>query len=217
MYNILSESIFKGNEDAAKLAGYIDLGIIINDVFSCDNLPQCCNKTGFYIKKADLVYSKKQPKNSFISLEKIIKNIYNCCGSFHPELCKVNSKSTYWINSGVIRPKSTIETISLKSIIKKVFKCCGIKNCDCGINGYAASGVSFTPGIVNNVKVYNADGLKVEEDNRSFTFNTLQDVADYFTNELGFPTTVSGTDLLYESNQMYNFDFWNGNTLLYVI
>lgn len=152
MYHILSESIFQGNKKAAKLAGYIDLGLIINSAFSCEpSITACCNETGIYIKKGDVLMSRTKPKNSYLSLEAIIKKVYNCCEG--TAFCANTSRPTYWINSGVIRPRKTIETISFDKLIKKAFKCCGLTECGCGsINlSIAKSADNNAPTIGTNV------------------------------------------------------------------
>lgn len=217
MYNILSESIFEGKEKAATLAGYTDIGEVINDIFSCDGLLQCCNKTGVYIKKGDLVYARKQPKNSFVSFEKIIKDIYNCCGEINPNLCRSMNKSTYWINGGVLRPVATIETISLNKLIKKVFTCCGIENCSCTATAQSNSTSSFSAGAITKIVVKNEDGVEVLSNTASYTFANTTDVASALSTLTGLTITVSAGNLTYTAKQKYSFLFYSGASLLYTI
>lgn len=130
---IISETLFEGNEKAASLAGYVSLSLIMNDIFKCHPtvLQSCCDTSKFFIKKSALIYSNKKPKNSFIAFDKIIMDIYNCCENKNICPAPGNGVYRYWIQSSVLRPKSTVETISLKNFILKVFKCCNITNCGC--------------------------------------------------------------------------------------
>jgi hypothetical protein len=130
---IISEAVFEGNEKAAELAGYMPLSIVINDVFKCHPtvLPDCCDVSKFFIKKSYLLYARKKPKHSFVAFDKILLDIYNCCEN--KTLCPPSSSGVnrYWIQSSMLRPKATIETIDLKKFVLKAFKCCDVTTCGC--------------------------------------------------------------------------------------
>lgn len=131
--NIISEAVFEGKTSAAKLAGYIPLSTVINDVFKCQPSvnADCCDVSKYFIKKAYILHANKKPKNNFLPLDQIILDVYNCCEG--TELCapKGGGVPRYWIESGQIRPKSTVETVDFAKIIKKAFACCGLTTCGC--------------------------------------------------------------------------------------
>lgn len=128
--HIISETIFEGNKEAAKLAGYTPLAKIVDDVFACQSTVTytCCNNQSIFIKNAELLKSRKKPLNNYISLSKIILDVYNCCEG--TTLC-TKGFDQWWISSSQIRPKKTIETIDFHKVIKKLFACCNVTDCNC--------------------------------------------------------------------------------------
>lgn len=123
---IISEAIFKGQSKPAKLAGYTSFSNILCDIFSCYNLT-CNATTNTYIKKAYLIKSNKKPKNKFISLTKLILDIYNCKKG--TSLCIPEGAYQWWIDGGQIRPKATIETLNFNKIVVNLLSCCGLVSC----------------------------------------------------------------------------------------
>ena len=123
---IISEAIFKGQGKAAKLAGYTSFSNILCDIFNCYNLT--CNATSnTYLKKAYIIKSNKRPKNKFISLTKLILDIYNCKAG--TTLCVDSTDFQWWIDGGQIRPKATIETLNFDKIVISLLDCCGLVSC----------------------------------------------------------------------------------------
>jgi hypothetical protein len=120
---IISEAIFKGQGKAAKLGGYTSFSSILCDIFNCYNLT-CDATTNTYIKKAYLIKSNKRPKNKFISLTKLILDIYNC--QTGATLCVSENEFQWWIDGGQIRPKATIETLNFDKIVTNLLACCGL-------------------------------------------------------------------------------------------
>jgi hypothetical protein len=130
---ILSEAIYKGQHKLVNQGAFINFSDLINDIFACDGLTCACNgnrlqKSDIFIRKAYLIYSRKKPGANWTSLEKIVKDVYNCCAG--TSLCP-SKKEQWWITTDVIRPAKTIETINFTNIIIKVLTCCEILNC-CG-------------------------------------------------------------------------------------
>jgi hypothetical protein len=130
---ILSEAIYKGQHKLVNQGAFINFSDLINDIFACDGLTCACNgnrlqKSDIFIRKAYLIYSRKKPGANWTSLEKIVKDVYNCCAG--TTLCP-SKKEQWWITTDVIRPAKTIETINFTNIIIKVLTCCEILNC-CG-------------------------------------------------------------------------------------
>lgn len=129
--NIISEAIYKGQHKLVNQGAFINFSDLINDIFSCDGLSCACNanklkKSDIFIRKAYLLYSRKKPGANWTSLEKIVKDVYNCCAG--TTLCP-SKKEQWWITTDVIRPRKTIETINFTNIIIKVLTCCELLDC----------------------------------------------------------------------------------------
>lgn len=123
---IISEAIFKGQRKFAKLAGYTSFSKILCEIFDCYGLT-CDATTNTYLRKAYLIKSNKRPKNSFISLTKLILDIYNC--QTGATLCVSENEFQWWIDGGQIRPKATIETLNFNKIVVELLACCGLVSC----------------------------------------------------------------------------------------
>ena len=123
---IISQAIFKGQSKAAKIAGYTSFSKILCDIFKCYNLT-CDATTNTYLKKAYLIKSNKKPQNKFISLTKLILDIYNCKAG--TTLCVQPNDLQWWIDGGQIRPKATIETLNFDKIVVNLLTCCGLVSC----------------------------------------------------------------------------------------
>lgn len=130
---ILSEAIYKGQHKLVNQGAFINFSDLINDIFSCNGLTCACNgnrlqKSDIFIRKAYLRYSRKKPGANWTSLEKMVKDVYNCCSG--KSLCP-SKKEQWWITTDVIRPRKTIETINFTKLIIKVLTCCELLDC-CG-------------------------------------------------------------------------------------
>jgi len=128
---ILSEAIYKGQHKLVNQGAFINFSDLINDIFACNGLTCACNgsrlqKSDIFIRKAYLIYSRKKPGANWTSLEKIVKDVYNCCAG--TSLCP-SKKEQWWITTDVIRPRKTVETINFTNIIIKVLTCCELLNC----------------------------------------------------------------------------------------
>jgi hypothetical protein len=131
--NIISETIYKGQQKLVNQGAFINFSDLINDIFACNGLTCACNgnnlqKSDYFIRKSALIYSRKKPGANWTSLEKIVKDVYNCCAG--TTLCP-SKKEQWWITTDVIRPRKTIETINFTNIIIKVLTCCELLDC-CG-------------------------------------------------------------------------------------
>ena len=131
--NIISEAIYKGKHKLVNQGAFINFSDLIDDIFKCDGLTCACNnnhliKSDIFIRKAYLRYSRKKPGANWTSLEKMVKDVYNCCSG--ESLCP-SKQEQWWITTDVIRPKSTIETINFTNLIVKVLTCCELLDC-CG-------------------------------------------------------------------------------------
>ena len=127
-YHIKSNAVLVNPKSKTSLAGFIDIGEVINDAFKCHNLA-CCDETNIYIRKAYLVRSLKQPADH-ISLNKVLENIYTCCNN--TLTCVQGKVPKYWISNRVLKKTETVETQSLTKIVRKAFVCCGlIPDCNC--------------------------------------------------------------------------------------
>jgi hypothetical protein len=129
--NIISETIYKGQQKLVNQGAFINFSDLINDIFACNGLTCACNgnnlqKSDYFIRKSALIYSRKKPGANWTSLEKIVKDVYNCCAG--TTLCP-SKKEQWWITTDVIRPRKTVETINFTNIIIKVLTCCEILNC----------------------------------------------------------------------------------------
>jgi hypothetical protein len=179
---IISEAIFKGQRKFAKLAGYTSFSNILCDIFNCYNLT-CDATSNTYIKRAYVIKSNKRPKNKFISLTKLILEIYNChTGS---NLCVGEHDFQWWIDGGQIRPKATIETLNFNKIVVGLLNCCGLVSC---------GGCSITNATV--------DLLDLGGNHIAYIFpnNTVCSEATVAVNDLGgnligyiLPTNTNGT------------------------
>ena len=128
---ILSEAIYKGQHKLVNQGAFINFSDLINDIFYCDGLTCACNgnrlqKSDIFIRKAYLIYSRKKPGANWTSLEKMVKDVYNCCSG--EALCP-SKKEQWWISTDIIRPRKTIETINFTNIIVKVLTCCELLDC----------------------------------------------------------------------------------------
>lgn len=131
--NIISEAIYKGQHKLVNQGAFINFSDLIDDIFSCNGLTCACNgnklqKSDIFIRKAYLSYSQKKPGANWTSLEKMVKDVYNCCAG--EALCP-SKKEQWWITTDVIRPRKTIETINFTNLIVKVLTCCELLDC-CG-------------------------------------------------------------------------------------
>lgn len=130
---ILSETIYKGRHKLVNQGAFVNMSDLINDIFACDGLTCACNsnnlqKSDIFIRKSALIYGRKKPGANWTSLEKIVKDVYNCCAG--TSLCP-GKKNQWWITTDVIRPRKTVETINFTNIIIKVLTCCELLDC-CG-------------------------------------------------------------------------------------
>lgn len=131
--NIISEAIYKGKHKLVNQGAFINFSDLIDDIFKCDGLTCACNnnhliKSDIFIRKAYLRYSRKKPGANWTSLEKLVKDVYNCCSG--EALCP-SKQEQWWITTDVIRPRKTIETINFTNLIVKVLTCCELLDC-CG-------------------------------------------------------------------------------------
>jgi hypothetical protein len=128
---ILSETIYKGRHKLVNQGSFVNFSDLINDIFACDGLTCACNgnnlqKSDIFIRKSALIYSRKKPGANWTSLEKIVKDVYNCCAG--TSLCP-GKKNQWWITTDVIRPRKTVETINFTNIIIKALTCCELLDC----------------------------------------------------------------------------------------
>jgi hypothetical protein len=121
---ILSEAIYKGKHKLVNQGAFINMTDIVNDIFTCFNLACCEDKTDLFIKKAYLLRGRKKPGANWMSLNKLVMDIYNC--ELNKNFCVGQRSEQWWITTDVIRPRKTIETISFTGVIKKVFGCCNL-------------------------------------------------------------------------------------------
>jgi hypothetical protein len=180
---IISEAIFKGQSKAAKIGGYTSFSNILCDIFNCYNLT-CDATSNTYLKKAYLIKSNKKPKNKFISLTKIILDIYNCKAG--TSLCVDSNDFQWWIDGGQIRPKATIETLNFDKIVISLLDCCGLVSCGGGCS-LANATVDLTDLAGNHIAYI-------------FPNNTICPEATVVLNDLAgnligyiLPTNTSGT------------------------
>jgi hypothetical protein len=130
--NIISEAIYKGQHKLVNQGAFVNFSDLIDDIFACDGLTCACNtshlnKSDIFIRKAYLRQSRKKPGANWMSLEQMVKEVYNCCAG--TTLCADKSHAQWWITSDVIRPKKTIETINFTTLIVKTLTCCQLLNC----------------------------------------------------------------------------------------
>ena len=121
---ILSEAIYRGKIKQVNQGSFTNITNLVNDIFSCFNIPCCDNKADLFIRKAYLLRGRKKPGPNWRSLDKIVMDIYNC--EFSTNYCPSYSSNQWWITTDVIRPKKTIETISFTGVILKSFECCNL-------------------------------------------------------------------------------------------
>jgi hypothetical protein len=121
---ILSEAIIESKIKQVNQGAFINITDVVNDIFSCFNIPCCENQADFFIRKAYLLKGRKKPGANWTSLNKIVMDIYNC--EFTETFCPGLRSEQWWITTDVIRPRKTIETISFTGVIKKVFECCNL-------------------------------------------------------------------------------------------
>ena len=132
---ILSEAIYKGKYQLVNQDSFLNITDIINDIFKCFNIPCCQNKSDFFIRKAYLLKGRKKPGANWISLSKLVMDIYNC--ELTTTFCPGSRSEQWWITTDIIRPAKTVETISFTGVILKVFGCCNLlthittQNSDC--------------------------------------------------------------------------------------
>ena len=125
---ILSEAIYKGRIKQVNQGSFVNLTNIVNDIFTCFNIPCCDKQADYFIRKSALIYGRKKPGPNWRSLNKLVLDVYNCCAG--TTLCS-STQEQWWITTDVIRPAKTIETINFTTIIDKVLNCCGITQCGC--------------------------------------------------------------------------------------
>ena len=154
---ILSEAIYKGRIKQVNQGSFVNLTNIVNDIFTCFNIPCCENKADFFIRKAYLFRGRKKPGPNWRSLNKLVLDVYNCCAG--TTLCS-STQEQWWITTDVIRPKQTIETINFTNIIIKVLTCCELLDC-CGPVGplynfdITANWASVGAGVTNQTTFEN--------------------------------------------------------------
>lgn len=123
---ILSEAIYKGRIKQVNQGSFVNLTNIVNDIFTCFNIPCCENEADYFIRKTYLLRGRKKPGPNWRSLNKLVLDVYNCCAG--TTLCS-STQEQWWITTDVIRPKQTIETINFTNIIIKVLTCCELLDC----------------------------------------------------------------------------------------
>ena len=123
---ILSEAIYKGRIKQVNQGSFVNLTNIVNDIFTCFNIPCCDKQADYFIRKSALIYGRKKPGPNWRSLNKLVLDVYNCCAG--TTLCS-STQEQWWITTDVIRPKQTIETINFTNIIIKVLTCCELLDC----------------------------------------------------------------------------------------
>lgn len=121
---ILSEAIYKGKHKLVNQGAFYNVSDIMSDVFKCFGLPCCVDPSDYFIRKAYLKRSRKKPGANWMSLDKIILEIYNC--NKGTTYCPGNLAEQWWITTDVIRPRKTIETISFTALLLKVMDCCNL-------------------------------------------------------------------------------------------
>jgi hypothetical protein len=119
---ILSEAIYNKKYIQVNQGSFLNLSVIMSDVFKCFGLSCCVDKSDYYIRKSYVKKSMKKPGPNWTSLNKIMLDIYNCVKG--TTYCPTHSSDEWWITTDIIRPKKTIETISFTAILLQVMDCC---------------------------------------------------------------------------------------------
>jgi hypothetical protein len=169
--NIISEAIYKGKIKQVNQGSFVNLTNIVNDIFTCFNIPCCENKADFFIRKAYLFRGRKKPGPNWRSLNKLVLDVYNCCAG--TTLCQDTGSLQWWITTDVIRPSKTIETINFTNIIIKVLTCCELLDCCAPVSSPYNFDITADWSLVGTTPVTN-----------QVTFE------DWLTNDLGATSVV---------------------------